>query len=45
MGISLGFRFVYVQEVEKYLCSKKQKVVIHIAKGFTTRQKALKHSR
>lgn len=42
---SLGFRFVYVQEVEKYLCNKKWKVVIHIAKYFTTWQKALMHSR
>ena len=28
---SLGFRFVYVQEVEKYFCNKKWRVVIHIA--------------
>ena len=41
----LGFRFVYVQEVEKYFCSKKWRVVIHIAKGFTARQKALMHNR
>ena len=34
---SLGFRFVYVQEVEEYFCSKKWRVVIHIVKGFTTR--------
>jgi len=34
-----------VQEVEKYFCSKKWRVVIHIAKGFTARQKALMHSR
>ena len=42
---SLSFRFVYVQEVEKYLCNKKRRVVIHIAKGFATWQKALKHNR
>ena len=43
---SLSFRFIYVQEVEKYFCSsKKWRVVIHIAKGFTARQKALMHSR
>ena len=41
---SLGFRFVYVQEVEKYFCSKNEEV-IHIAKGFTAWQKALKHDR
>ena len=44
---SLGFRFVYVQEVEKYLCIKKWRVVIHVAekcrklyyaaKSFTTK--------
>ena len=27
----LGFRFVYVQEVEKYFCSKKWRVVSHVA--------------
>ena len=42
---SLGFRFVYVQKVEKYFSSKKWRVVIYIAKGFTARQKALMHSR
>ena len=41
----LGFRFVYVQEVEKYFCSKKWRVVIYIAKGFIARQKALKYGR
>ena len=29
---SLGFRFVYVQKMEKYFCSKKWIVVIHVAK-------------
>ena len=29
---SLSFRFIYVQEVEKYFCSKKLRVVIHVAK-------------
>ena len=28
---SLGFRFVYVQEVEKYFYNKKCRVVIHVA--------------
>ena len=42
---SLGFRFVYVQEVKKYFCSKKWRVVIYIVKGFTARQKALMHSK
>ena len=52
---SLGFRFVYVQEIKKYFCSKKWIVVIHIAekciklyciaKGVTTQQKALPRSR
>ena len=42
---SLGFRFVYVQEVEKYFYNKKWRVVIHIAKGFTARHNALMHSR
>ena len=31
---SLGFRFVYVQEVEKYFCSRKWRVVIHVAKKY-----------
>ena len=52
---SLGFRFVYVQEIKKYFCSKKWIVVIHIAekciklyciaKGVTAQQKALSRSR
>ena len=54
---SLGFRFVYVQEVKKYFCSKKRKwrEVIRIAEkcrklystaeGVTAQQKALLHSR
>ena len=51
----MGFRFVYVQEVEKYFGSKKWRVVIHvagkcrklycIAKGFTAQQKAISCSR
>ena len=45
MVFFLDFRFVYVQEVEKYFCSKKWRVVIHIAKGFTAQQKALLHRR
>ena len=40
---SLGFRFVYVQEVKKYFYSKKWRVVIHIAKGFNAQQTALLH--
>ena len=28
---SLGFRFVYMQEVEKYFCSEKWRVVIHVS--------------
>ena len=42
---SLGFRFVYVQEVEKYFYNKKWRVVIYIAKGFTAWQKVLMHSK
>ena len=52
---SLGFRFVYVQEIKKYFCSKKWIVVIHIAekciklyciaKGVTAQQKDLPHNR
>ena len=42
---SLGFRFVYVQEVEKYFCSKKRRVVIHIAKRFKAHQTVLMLSR
>ena len=52
---SLVFRFVYVQEIKKYFCSKKWIVVIHIAekciklyciaKGVTAQQKALPRSR
>ena len=55
MVFSLGFRFVYVQEVEKYFCNKKWKVVIHvaenciklywIAEGAIAQQKALLRSR
>ena len=51
----MGFRFVYVQEVEKYFGSKKWRVVIHvagkcrklycIAKGFIAQQKAISCSR
>ena len=41
----LGFRFVYVEEVEKYFRNKKWRVVIHIAKGFTTQHKTLMQSR
>ena len=47
----MGFRFVYVQEVEKYFGSKKWRVVIHVAgkcrklycttKGFTAQQKTI----
>ena len=39
---SLGFKFVYVQKVEKYFCRKKWIVVIHVAEKV---QKALLHSR
>ena len=41
----MGFRFVYAQEVEKCFCTKKQRVVIHIAEGFKAPQTDLKHSR
>ena len=52
---SLGFRFVYLWKVERYFCSKKWRVVIHVAKkcrnlyckaeGFIAQQKGLLHSR
>ena len=52
---SSGFRFVYVQEVEKYLYSKKLRIVIYIAekcikfyctaKSFIAQQKVLLHNR
>ena len=52
---SLGFRFVYVQEVKKYFYSKKWRVVIHVvekfrklyctAEGFTVQQQVLLYSR
>ena len=29
---SLGFRFVYVQEVKKYFYNRKGRIVIHVAK-------------
>ena len=51
----LGFRFVYMQEVEKYFYNKKWKVVIHVTKkcrklyctieSFAAQQKVLLHSR
>ena len=52
---SLGFRFVYVQEVEKYFYNKKWRMVIYvaekcikfycIAESFTAQQKVLLHNR
>ena len=51
----LGFKFVYVQEVEKYFCSKKWRVVIHVVEKwrklyctveiYTAQQKVLLHSK
>ena len=49
---SLGFIFVYVQEVEKYLCSKKMKsghshckTLYCTVEGFNAQQTVLMHNR